>query len=429
MTAPGDSPPAEPAEPSPTTTGQLSAPDRAALERERIRFVLALGRALHRYGTPAHRLEEALAIVCGRLSLTAEILSTPTWLTVSFGEAAELRTATMRVVTGELDLGKMAALDALADAVTDRELGPAEGLARIAAIESAPPTWRPAWTTPIHAVTGAAFAVFFGAPLRLLPVAALLGLVVGVISMLAARRASTARALPLIAAFVVAFAAVAAGALVPGVAPSVLTISALIPILPGLTLMVAMTDLATGHLVSGTARLMSALIVLLELGLGVAVGERLGDRLFDVTVLDLPALPWWCPWLAVAVSSVALTIVCQAELRSLLWIVAACFIGYLGARYGAVALGPELGVLGGSFALGVFVNLYARVLDRPAQVVQVPAVTMLVPGSMGLRGIRSLLDRDTLTGVETTFATFVVAMAIVAGLLMANAVVSPRRTL
>ena len=58
-----------------------------------------------------------------------------------------------------------------------------------------------------------------------------------------------------------------------------------------------------------------------------------------------------------------------------------------------------------------------------------PAVTMLVPGSMGLRGIRSLLDRDTLTGVETTFATFVVAMAIVAGLLMANAVVSPRRTL
>ncbi len=433
MTVPGDSPASDSPEllpePDPSTTGRLSAPDRALLERDRIRFVLALGRALHRYGTPAHRLEEALAVVCRRLSLTAQILSTPTWLTVGFGEPADLRTATVRVASADLDLGKLAALDALADAVTDRELGAGDGLARIAAIESAPPTWSAAWTAPTHAVTGAAFAVFFGAPLRLLPVAAVLGLVIGLLAQLAVRRASTARALPLMAGCVAAFAAVAAAALVPGVSPSVVTITALIPTLPGLTLMVAMTELATGHLVSGTARFMSALIVLLELGLGVAVGETLASRIFTVEALTVPGLPWWTPWLAVAVSSVALTIVCQAERRALGWIAAACFIGYVGARYGTVALGPELGVLGGSFALGVFVNLYARLLDRPQQVVQVPAVVMMVPGSMGLRGIRSLLDRDTLTGVETTFATFVVAMAIVAGLLMANAVVSPRRTL
>jgi uncharacterized membrane protein YjjB (DUF3815 family) len=54
---------------------------------------------------------------------------------------------------------------------------------------------------------------------------------------------------------------------------------------------------------------------------------------------------------------------------------------------------------------------------------------LLVPGSLGLRGVSSLLDRDTLTGVESAFATVVVAMAIVAGLLTANAVVSPRRSL
>lgn len=414
---------------SPGHSTQLPVDEWNLLERERIRFVLALGRALHHYGTPAHRLEEALAIVSRRLSLTAEILSTPTWLTVRFGEAAELRTAMMRVSGEELDLGKLAALDALADAVADREIEPADGLARIAAIESARPAWGPGATTLAHGVTGASFAVFFGAPLRFLPVAAVLGLAIGVIAQLASRRASTARALPLMAAFVASFAAVGAGALVPGVAPSLLTISALIPILPGLTLTTAMTELATHHLVSGTARLMSALIVLLELGLGVAVGERLAYRLWAIAVVDAPALPWWAPWLAVAVSSAALTVVCQADRRAWPWIAGACSIGYLGARYGTVVLGAELGVLGGSFALGVFVNLYARVLDRPQQVVQVPAVIMLVPGSMGLRGIRSLLDRDTLTGVETTFATFVVAMAIVAGMLMANAVVSPRRTL
>jgi uncharacterized membrane protein YjjB (DUF3815 family) len=48
---------------------------------------------------------------------------------------------------------------------------------------------------------------------------------------------------------------------------------------------------------------------------------------------------------------------------------------------------------------------------------------------MGFRGMTSLLDKQTLSGVETLFAMFVVAIAIVAGLLVANAVVSPRRSL
>ena len=56
--------------------------------------------------------------------------------------------------------------------------------------------------------------------------------------------------------------------------PSIVTIAALIAMLPGMTLTNAMTELATRNLVSGTARMMSALIVLLELALGVALGER-----------------------------------------------------------------------------------------------------------------------------------------------------------
>lgn len=58
-----------------------------------------------------------------------------------------------------------------------------------------------------------------------------------------------------------------------------------------------------------------------------------------------------------------------------------------------------------------------------------PAVLLLVPGSMGFRGMASLLDRDTLSGVDSVFAMFVAATAIASGLLIANAVVSPRRSL
>jgi uncharacterized membrane protein YjjB (DUF3815 family) len=43
--------------------------------------------------------------------------------------------------------------------------------------------------------------------------------------------------------------------------------------------------------------------------------------------------------------------------------------------------------------------------------------------------MESLLDKNTLTGVETLFAMFVVAIAIVAGLLVSAAIVPPRRSL
>jgi len=122
-------------------------------------------------------------------------------------------------------------------------------------------------------------------------------------------------------------------------------------------------------------------------------------------------------------------VVVQERPKQIGWIVLACVIGYVGSRAGTAWLGSQMGVLVGAFALGVLSNLYARYLDRPAQVVQVPAVFLLVPGSMGFRGMTSLLDKNTLSGVDTLFAMFVVAIAIVAGLLVSNAVIPPRRSL
>jgi uncharacterized membrane protein YjjB (DUF3815 family) len=163
--------------------------------------------------------------------------------------------------------------------------------------------------------------------------------------------------------------------------------------------------------------------------IGVALGERLAGALVHVPPSIATPLPEWVQWVALATSSVGIAIVVQARRRQIGWIVAACVVAYVGSRAGTAWLGDQTGVLVGAFALGVLSNLYARVLGRPAQVVQVPAVFLLVPGSLGFRGMSSLFDRDTLSGVETLFAMFVVAIAIVAGLLVANAVVPPRRSL
>ena len=399
-----------------------------ASQDDSIGFVLALGRALHRYGTPAHRLEDALGVCCHRLGLEAEVFSTPTTIIMSFGPPTELRTRMMRVEGGELDMGKLAQVDALADEVAAFKIHPTDGVKRLEAIVAGRPQFGRALSTLAHGLTCGSLAVFFGGSLADVAFAGLIGIALGVLAQVLARSTDQARVFELIGATI---AAAAAGLLssVTAISPSLVTVAALIVLLPGLSLTVAMTELATRSLIAGTARLMSAVIVLLELVIGVALGERLAAAL--VTVHQAPAdpLPEWTRWAALVVASFGVSIFVQARLRAFGWILAACVTGYVGTRFGSIWLGPQMGALGGALALGVLGNGYARWLARPAQVVTVPAVLLLVPGSMGFRGMSSLLDRDTLTGVETVFAMFVVATAIVAGLLVANAIVSPRRSL
>ncbi|MBS1120324.1 MAG: hypothetical protein H6Q90_2552 [Deltaproteobacteria bacterium] len=393
-----------------------------------IAFVLALGRALHRYGTPAQRLEEALLVACRRLDIRAEVFTTPTAIIMSFGDPSELRTRMMRVEGGELDMDKLEQVDDLADEVAAQRVTPAEGVARIEHIFAAPRQFGHAISTVMHAVTAGALAVFFGGGLADVAVASAIGVMLGLLAQIAKRSTDQARVFELVGSAFVALAAGLASS-VWEITPSLVTIAALLVLLPGMSLTVAMTELATRHLIAGTARLMSAVIVLLQLVVGVALGERIANALVEVHHAVPVALPEWTQWVALVASSLGMAIVVQAQPRAFGWILGACVVGYLGTRLGTLWLGDQLGVLVGAFACGVLGNMFARLLERPAQVVLVPAVLLLVPGSMGFRGMASLLGRDTLSGVETVFAMFIVSIAIVAGLLIANAVVSPRRSL
>lgn len=398
-------------------------------DREAIGLVLALARALHRYGTPAHRLEEALAVLAGSLGLRAEFFSTPTTIIVTFGAPEDLRTAMQRVEGGELDMDKLARLDAIADAVIDRQLTPAAARARIDEIVASPRRWGRVVSTLAHGVVTAAVVVFFHGSAIDVAVAGGIGLLLGVLAQLLQRSTAQARVFELVGAFIAAFVAGVIAAHVAGVSSSVVTIAGLLVLMPGLTLTNAMTELATDNLISGTARMMAAIIVLLELAIGVAVGEHAAAAMVTIPAATPVPLPAWSEWLAVVASAVAMVVIVGAAPRAAGWIIVATLTGFVGARTGTSLLGPELGVLVGAFALGALVNVYARVLRRPGQVILVPAVLLLVPGSVGFRGISSMLHRNTLTGIETTFAMFVVAMAIVAGLLISNAAVSPRRVL
>jgi uncharacterized membrane protein YjjP (DUF1212 family) len=388
-------------------------------------FVLKLGRGLHIYGYPAHRLEEALGQVCHRLGLEGQFFSMPTALFASFGQGDEHRTFQIRVDPGGVDLGKLVRLDETR-ALVAGGLDPDEGSRLVDAILAAPPAYGPWLTTAAFAVASATACRFFGAGIREVAAAGVIGLVIGLLALVLAERPATARVFEALAAAVAGFLAVGAGVLAPPLLPSVATLGGLIILVPGYGLTVAFTEIATRNLVSGTARLAGAGLTFLVLAFGVALGTRIGGRLFGaVATVEPRPLPGWTLTAALIVAPAAFAVLFRADKRDVPWVLTATAVAFLGARAGTTLLGPELGAFLGATCVSAFGNAYNRLVQRPAAIPIVPGLLLLVPGSIGFQGLASLMGHDTLRGIEAAFRMILVAASLATGLLFANVLLPP----
>lgn len=389
--------------------------------------MLKLGRGLHAHGYPAHRLEAALSRVSRRLELDGQFFSMPTALFASFGAGEDQRTFQIRVEPGAMDLRTLADLEDVADAVASGALPPDEGGRRVDAAMAAPGPYGPLLTTACFAVTSAAAARFFGGGLHEIAAAGGVGLVIGLLSLLAGRLTALGRVFEAVGAFAAALVSCFAAQAAAPVSVYIAIVAGIIVLVPGFTLTVAMTELATRNLVSGTARLAGAAGTFLAIGFGVALGTRLGEALFGQAALARPRpLPVWTEAVALAVAPLALMVLLRAPAREAPWIVAAGVLGYGGARVGSMLLGPELGTFVGAFVVAASSNVYSRVLDRPSAIPIVPALLLLVPGSLGFQSLSRLLDRETVPGVEAAFRMTLVAVSLAMGLLFGQLVVPGR---
>ncbi|MEO0513395.1 MAG: threonine/serine exporter family protein [Planctomycetota bacterium] len=406
-------------------------------EESPARFVLEMGRSLHEAGAPAHRLEKAMVTIAGRLGLRAEVFSTPTAIFASFGPLSDQRSFMMRVEPGALDLERMIRVDRVIQRVGSGEIEVAEGAERLRSIPRPSDRWpRPARVLAFG-VSSTAASVFLGAGLGDLLAAWVVGLIVGAISVYGAAFRDAALVLQAVSAVVATSIALCLeryaspwllerGVGWAGVDSVLVTLSGLIVLLPGLTLTLAMSELASRQLVSGTGRLTSAVMTLISVGFGVAVGRSFESVMPPGSVAPVDA-PAWLIAVALAVAPCAHTVLFRARPWDLAIIGVTGVLGFLGARAGAAWIGPEVGVSVGAFVVGVVANGYSRVFDMPFSVAGTPGLMLLVPGSLGYRSIESLIGDDVLAGVQGIFSTLLVGASLVVGLLLANVVLPVKR--
>jgi uncharacterized membrane protein YjjB (DUF3815 family) len=207
-------------------------------------------------------------------------------------------------------------------------------------------------------------------------------------------------------------------------------LSGVVGLLPGFTLTVAVTELATRHLASGTARATAAATTLLQMAVGVALGGKIAESLFGATpVMSPAALPTWTELALLAPAAVAMGVFCATRRERLVPIIVVSALGFFGARLGADWVGPELGAAFGAFVVGLASRIHGALSECPQFLTLVPATLLLVPGSFGFRSVSLFLGENVTSGLDAALRMLLIAMSISAGLLVAQALGRPRPSL
>jgi uncharacterized membrane protein YjjP (DUF1212 family) len=402
--------------------------------RARVAFVIELARRLHQYGAAAPRLEQAIGNVAQQLGLACDVLSTPTSIVLSFGTPsgdgiAEL-TQVVRIAPGDVNLARLCRADEIADQVADGSLDPRRGMAQLRALGR--PLSRAALQATVmsYGLSAAAIAVLFRTAWPDALAAGAIGLLIGALVVAGYGRPRLSVANDAIAALVATFIATMVSAWLVPLALKLVVLSALIVLVPGMSLTNAVRELTSQHLASGVARFAGAAATILKLTFGTIAAAQVCAVLHIIPAAhSLPPLPLWMQWPALLVAAVAFAMLFQTALRDYPLVLVAVIVGYLVTYWSGNALGTPFGVFIGGLVLSAGSNLYARIKHRPGALVREPGVLLLVPGSVGFRSVSDLLNNQIASGGHIAVLLVTMLISLVAGLLFGDLLIAPRRSL
>ncbi|HEU4858023.1 MAG TPA: threonine/serine exporter family protein [Rhodanobacteraceae bacterium] len=413
----------------PTDPGCLDAKARA-----RIGFVIELARRLHQYGTAAPRLEQAIGNVSQQLDLACDVLSTPTSIVLSFsapgGDGIADITQVVRIAPGDVNLARLCRADEIADRVADGSLDPRRGMGQLRALGRPPPVAALWATVASYGLSAGAIAVLFRTSGPDAVAAGTIGLVIGALVVFGYGHPRVAAAGDAIAALIATFIATMVSAWLLPLSLKLVVLSALIVLVPGMSLTNAVRELTSQHLASGVSRFAGAAATILKLTFGTIAAAQVCAVLHIVPAAHaLPPLPLWTQWPALLVAAVAFAMLFQTALRDYPLVLLAVITGYLVTYWSGNALGTPFGVFIGGLVLSAGSNLYARTWHRPGALVREPGVLLLVPGSVGFRSVSDLLNNQIASGGHIAVLLATMLISLVAGLLFGDLLVAPRRSL
>jgi len=381
-----------------------------------LEFLFRLAQAYLACGEQTAELERIVRDVALAYGMRgARVVTFPTAVFISLDDGEGERVTLSEGPAQALRLDQIAEVYVLGDAAQRGEVTPREGLERLAAILRTPARFGPVGSVAGHTILTVGLAMVLRPSLDNLAAAAALGAVIGVLKELNRGRTMLAVPLPVLAAALVS--ALVLYAEKRGLAVNALSavVPPLVTFLPGAMLALSMKELAYGDMVSGSSRLITGFVQLVLLAFGLVAGATLvGEP--STFLLEPTTQVTGAPWATAAgvvVFGIGLYLHLSAPPRSLGWMLFVMFVALLAQRLAAGLFGSLIsGFFGTLVATPLAYLIQLRFGGPPATVTFLPSFWLLVPGSLGLESVASMLGNRA-AGLEG-LTTVVFAMASIA---------------
>ena len=398
--------------------GMSSTPDK--LDRL-TQFLHDLAHALHSSGMPAHDLEHHLNAIGQRFGVRIECIAVLTMLILKITtKQGTQRLEVLRLRFYDYNMARLIALEKLI-----RELDGRNNVdryeAQLTEIMNAPPLWSGWPFILLGFLLSSSVAVLLGGGWAEVLCGGVVGMlfVGGYLAM--GRVPRLGPAMPVVLCTAATVCAHLFGIVFPQQTLVITAMAGVVLVLPGFTFTIAMSELATQNLLSGTGRLAGVFVLLFMMGAGLAIGTHISQNLLPAhTTGTLSPVPNWIVWPAIACLGVSLLGVLQAPLRSVHVLVGGSLLAWAVYSLVSAVLGNVVGAFAGAFAVASAGHLYAYLSGQPDILVKIPGLLTLVPGSMGLRGVRALLEKDSATGLQLMTDMAMIGAVLAVGLLLAD---------
>lgn len=340
----------------------------------RQKYLIGLCRALMEYGAPTHRLEEYMRMSARVLETDAQFLYIPGSMIMSF-EDRDTHTSEVKLVkvAQGLDLGKLRDVHEVYKEVVHDKLGVEEATGRLKEIMRKKDKFNRPFRIFVYGLAAVCVGPFaFGARLIDLPIAFILGAILGVLQLYVAPSSDLyANVFEIAAAVITSFLARAFGSIKGGdlFCFSALAQSSIALILPGYTVLCASLELQSRSIVAGSVRMVYAIIYSLFLGYGITVGTAIYgmiDRHATSETTCRNTIPEYWFFFFVPGFSMCLIIINQAKWKQAPMMMIIAFAGYVVNYFSAKRFEGNTQVSNtlGALAIGVMANLYSRIGGR-----------------------------------------------------------------
>ncbi|WP_454163852.1 threonine/serine ThrE exporter family protein [Gordonia iterans] len=400
--------------------------DAAPDDGEMLALITAVGVALNRPSYPVTETAKVLREICRAYDFDATAQVFATYIVT----LDEKKGATEIANSGPgFRFDQIAATEDVVHRLRHADVPVAEALATLRKISSARPPVNPFLRIVGYMFMALGFAFCFRMSFAASVAAVVVAIPIAAIQIWFSAKGALAALMPFMLTFISALAITLWA--VHGGLPDPVRV-AVIPVLtliPGAMLTTALIELSAGDQITGSSRLVYALVVLMSMAFGLALAiDLIGIGSQDLRDLTSQQAPYWVMWVAAPVYAVGNLMYFCTPRRAWWWTVFFCFITFwftnLLQHWMNAAFAGGVG-MGAALLACWAVNAHDK--NRPSVLVMfLPAFWLMVPGSMGFVAISGAITQDhALSSLGTGAALSLLSMAIC---MMLAAVLAPAIT-